>query len=517
MQIDKLQIELRPRSHAQALDLGFALLRSSPYAAYMSYAMLMLPFVLLAAVLIAVFPDQVQYWMLIPWWFKPVIERAPLYVLSRQVFGTSVSWQEAVRAWPRQLGGGVISLLTWYRLFSARRSFAQPVWQLEDARGAVARERRRTLGANGTARSAFWFGAVCASLELILNLGVVYFVVSLFDIGSPFSGFWMTISNAPTLVSNLVALLIFSSAMTVLGPIYTACGFTLYLNRRAALEAWDIEIQLRQITPPLARRPAAPAMLLAALVCCFTLAAAPDAMARDSGYNTREACLQAQLEQRLPTSDPEQQRIRRQIDQVMAHESLSNTRCVQQWVRKQTKDEGGKAMRPDPAPPKLDWLASLLQAVAIALLIGTAAWLLYRYRDHFPAFKRGAAHAVATEVGGLDIRAESLPPDVGAEVLALWTRGQRRAALGLLYRATLSRMVTDDKILLLQGDTEGDCLRAATRARAEGRMSQARLDVLGSTTTLWLDAAYGNRWPADVQVRACCAAWQDAFSGGSHP
>src|SRR5690606_163265 len=30
-------------------------------------------------------------------------------------------------------------------------------------------------------------------------------------------------------------------------PIYVACGFTLYLNRRTALEAWDIELVFRRL------------------------------------------------------------------------------------------------------------------------------------------------------------------------------------------------------------------------------------------------------------------------------
>jgi hypothetical protein len=30
-------------------------------------------------------------------------------------------------------------------------------------------------------------------------------------------------------------------------PIYVACGFSLYLNRRTVLEAWDIELVFRQL------------------------------------------------------------------------------------------------------------------------------------------------------------------------------------------------------------------------------------------------------------------------------
>jgi hypothetical protein len=34
-------------------------------------------------------------------------------------------------------------------------------------------------------------------------------------------------------------------AVTALEPLYVACGFTLYLNRRVGLEAWDVEVALK--------------------------------------------------------------------------------------------------------------------------------------------------------------------------------------------------------------------------------------------------------------------------------
>src|SRR5690606_22912206 len=39
----------------------------------------------------------------------------------------------------------------------------------------------------------------------------------------------------------------YALVLIVWGPIYVACGFTLYLNRRTALEAWDIELVLRRL------------------------------------------------------------------------------------------------------------------------------------------------------------------------------------------------------------------------------------------------------------------------------
>ena len=532
MQIDKLQIELRPRSHAQALDLGFALLRSHAGAAYKSFLVLWLPLVALFAALTLYLPSLGWLWGVLVWWLRPLIERAPLYVLSRQVFGTAVSWQEAVRAWPRQLGGGAWQLLTWGRIFAAGRGLMQPVWQLEMARGSVASVRRRVMSANGTGQAAFGFGIVCAVLEVVLEFGLVYFLAMFAGDGDAASPFRLLFGDQSEAVGNVLDTLMwlgaYAVAASIMAPIYTACCFTLYLNRRASLEAWDLEIQLRQIRRPVlakARPLTAPALslLLAAVVIGLTLGVTPDAAARADAPPAKAAPVapvatcdgpKLELRARATAADAHQAQVRKLVDQVYQHQHLRGYECVERWQPKPDKKKDDKK-KDNPLDfaglPNFGFVASIFKVVFIALGIGLVAWLLYRYRGHFPAFRRSVQLARATEVGGLDIRAESLPPDVTAQVRALWAGGERRAALALLYRATLSRLVSDDGLALRQGDTEGDCLRAATHANGAQRLSQGRLDVASATTTLWLNGAYGDRWPDQSTVHARCAAWDQQF------
>ncbi|WP_426212198.1 hypothetical protein [Massilia sp. TWP1-3-3] len=531
MQIDKLQIELRPRSHAQALDLGFALLRSHAGAAYKSFLVLWLPLAALCAALTLYLPDLGWLWAVLAWWVRPMLERAPLYVLSRQVFGTAVTWQEAVRAWPGQLGGGAWQLLTWGRIFAAGRGLMQPVWQLEMARDDVAAVRRRVLRANGTGQAAFWFGIVCVVLELVLEFGLIYFLAMFAGDGDGASPFRLLFGEQADVVGNRLGELMWLGAYTVAGgimaPIYTACGFTLYLNRRASLEAWDLELQLRQIRRPVLAKPHTPgapalSLLLATLAAACALGAAPDADARAAAPAT-PAALSAtcdgpklDLPARGKSANAHQAQVRQQVDQVYQHKDLRGFECVENWQPKPAKIKAKKKEKKRDASgfpnlPNLGFLASIFKIVFIALGIGVVAYLLYRYRDHFPAFSRGVKLARATEVGGLDIRAESLPPDVTAQVRALWASGERRAALALLYRATLSRLVSDDGLALRQGDTEGDCLRAATHANGAQRLGHGRLEVARAATTLWLNGAYGDRWPDDGTVHARCAEWDQQF------
>ena len=518
MHIDQLQIELRPRTNAQALDLGFALLRSHAAATYKAFLALWLPIVAVLLALTAWMPEYDWAYMLVAWWFKPALERAPLYVLSRQVFGTSVTWQEAVRAWPAQLGGGMLRMLTWGRPFAAGRGLYQPMWQLEMARADVAGARMRVLARNGTAQSAFWFGIVCAHLEVVLQVGMLGFIgifVSDPQLSNPFSVFVGARNNVDP-VLEMVIVAAFGLAVAIITPIYTACCFTLYLNRRASLEAWDLELQLRQIRRPAQPRPrgrtaqalGAFAVLGAALL--LSLAPAAEAWAKPGAPLNMDKCRKPAPPKigRGPDLSPEQAGVRREVDAIFAGDDLRGYECHQSWHWK--KDEK-KKKDPKVKPLKLGMLAEVMKVLFIAALAGLVGWLLYRYRHAFPGFYASAPARMATEVGGLDIRADSLPDDITASVRKWWAAGQRRAALALLYRATLSRMVADNGLQLRQGNTEGDCLRLAAESRLRGLLPEGRLAVASAATALWLGGAYGGRWPDDAAVAARCAEWDAHF------
>jgi hypothetical protein len=73
----------------------------------------------------------------------------------------------------------------------------------------------------------------------------------------------------------------------------------------------------------------------------------------------------------------------------------------------------------------------------------------------------------------------------------------------------LSRLVQQDGLQLAQGATEGDCLRTARQAA----LPPDRYQVAATVTTLWLNGAYGDRWPDSTALLAACAAWQAQFAG----
>lgn len=511
MQIERLQIDLHPRPHAQALDLGLALLHAHAGDVYRAWLAVWLPLTALVLALCWLVPGLAWLWMLLPWWLRPALDRVPLYVLSRAVFGERTAWRDALRAWPGQLRGGMFRMLTWWRPFMAGRGLYQPVWQLEAPSAELAARRRAVLGRNGTGQAAWLFGMACATLELVLFLGLIVLAGLFMPTNTEMHPLVLLLGGHDGTAVDRFSVVALALAAGVMAPVYVAGCFALYLNRRATLEAWDIELILRRLQAPAANgtRARRGTALLAIPLLALALAGALLPQPVQAAECT--PAWQRQKPQRGPEQDGAQGKLRSEIDRIYRAPDLRGYRCEEQWTLrdpvKTPKDV------PEPELPSFGVLALAFKWLLIGGAIALVAWLLYRYRDRLPALRRAAAPQRATEIGGLDIRPDSLPDDVPAAVRALWDGGQRRAALALLYRATLSRLVSDDGLHLYPGATEGDCLRLARQANAGGQLDGVRLRIADGVTALWLHAAYGDRWPDGSAVHELCGEWARHFTG----
>ena len=522
MQLDQLQLDLRPRSNAQALDLGFALLRANAAAVYTVWLMLWLPTIAICSVLAFNMPALGFWvngtWLLLAWFVRPWLERAPLYMLSRLVFGEKVTWQETLRAWPSQLGGGFIRLFL-LRPFAAGRGLYQAIWQLEGARKKSARYRIRVIGKH-TAGSASWFGVACAHFEGIIQFGLfalIGFFLSDAEAMNPLSLFIEagTEHNTVLLACSIIGLAISGG---IIGPIYVACCFTLYLNRRATLEAWDLEIALRQFKPVVEKKSkptnAISIMLLIGFLSAQLFNSKPvyaddiPALNFDKPICEREKLVFSNETQRTETNDPAIKQTRQELDLIYQDSDFQFYECKESWAPKVDKKKKNEKL--DPATlERIKQIALALKYVFIALGIGFVIWLISRYRGQFFSFAQPKTVQFAAEVGGLDIRPETLPDDVAACALELWQKGERRAAIGLLYRASLARMVEQYQLTINQGATENDCLENARIALREARFSSKIFSTLDVCTNIWLRAAYAHQYPDSIAI--LCQQWRASF------
>lgn len=144
-------------------------------------------------------------------------------------------------------------------------------------------------------------------------------------------------------------------------------------------------------------------------------------------------------------------------------------------------------------------LVWLLGAIAVAFLI-VFAWRWMRVRADAVAGR--TAVLPPSHVNDLDIRPDSLPDDIAGSARALWQRGEQRAALSLLYRGALSRLVHDHGVAIRSASTEGECVVLA-RTALPGAGGAFFERLVGA----WQVAVYAARWPDAASV----AALFDAF------
>jgi len=225
----------------EAADLGVRLCQNAARQVYLCYWAVGLPVVVLS---LATF--EIADWLpgLLIWWAKPWLDRTILFVLSRAAFGQRTAlddlWTAQRRVWWSQL----LLSLTMRRL-SPWRSFTQPVYQLEGLPFLKARNRVLQIR-RGKASPALLMTSAFATAEVVLALAALSLIFWLMP-GELNLASWFS-EYTPEFL-GLLGTSLYALVVLFLEPFYVAAGFAMYLNRRAQLEAWDIEQELRRAFP----------------------------------------------------------------------------------------------------------------------------------------------------------------------------------------------------------------------------------------------------------------------------
>lgn len=182
----------------------------------------------------------------------------------------------------------------------------------------------------------------------------------------------------------------------------------------------------------------------------------------------------------------------------------SHTERKLRWKDSDKKKDPVK--RPKREPSWIDglaqWLAEsgrllmwLLGAAAVAvLLVGLRRWILV-----YGGIGTSGRVVLPSHVRDLDIRPESLPDDIASAARALWTRGEHRASLSLLYRGALSRLVHNHAVPIRAASTEGDCVALAGKVLPPD--AGAFFERL---VKAWLLLVYGAHAPDTELVMSLC-------------
>jgi hypothetical protein len=222
----------------EAADLGVRLCQSAARQVYRCYWLVGLPVV---ALCLATY--EIAGWLpgLLIWWSKPWLDRTILFVLSRAAFGQTTTLADLLNAQRRVWWGQLLLSLTTRRL-SPWRSFTQSVYQLEGLPQLSARKRVAQIR-RGRTTPAILMTCAFSVAETVLTAALVSLI------------FWFTPGVQETMNPFVPGTLAFLAMPLAIGyalvvlflePFYVAAGFAMYLNRRAQLEAWDIEQELRR-------------------------------------------------------------------------------------------------------------------------------------------------------------------------------------------------------------------------------------------------------------------------------
>ncbi|MED5239171.1 MAG: DUF4129 domain-containing protein [Pseudomonadota bacterium] len=492
MELEKASARLAPRSPWQAVDLGTQMFRRWAWPTVRIWlAFTLLPFTLLLAL-----ASQLESWwpLILFWWLKPAWERPLLAWYSHALFAEELSLKDLFRRWKHYALPGLLAQLTWRRL-SPSRSFNTAIWQLEGARGDQVGQRHQVLHRSPSNRSGL-LTIVMFHIEQFMGYGVLalaYLLVP-WQFNLEMSDWFLDQSVLQTAIASSCMYL----ALCITEPLYVACGFALYLNKRTWLEGWDLQLGLTRIGKR--RRPSgiATALLLMALI-SVPFSEPAHASNTDAGLTEQE-----------------------QVIELLAGEDYMpfETRTQREWKDRDNDEDGGESWwktfwktffdsaddTPDTPDKPISIPDNLIWAVFWALFAGIALWLLMTVASRM-GFTRNASrhsHAIPTHVAGLDIRHHSLPDDVGQAVDKALEQQDIRTALALLLRVSLATLLREYPVPLAAGSTEQQCLRTLQRVHGDA----AGIPVLKPVVDAWVRTAWAHRPVSADEVRALLTQWQ---------
>lgn len=434
-------------------------------------------------------------------------------ILSHGVFGEQLSTGQVLKACPRLFMKQVFLSLTWRRL-SPYRSMDIAVVQLENLHGTERGKRLDVLHRDGHA-PAKWLTLIGVHVESFFVLAIaslLYALVpkelhlDLFDLE-----FWFESRMGLSLQA-----LFYYLAVAAVAPFYVACGFSLYLNRRVKLEGWDIEIAFKQM---LIKRGLGASLIT--LLLCAVMGTLPIFAEQTWAQETSS---------RPPNTEMprESERIQEEIQAILTGQDFQQKslqkvlRFKQQEPLDDEQDLSFTWLKP--IVDAIAWLLTATAAVAEVLLwavvIGGSIYFAVKYRSWLAKLAnwRGAPrrhHYQPQALFGMDVRAESLPDNISASAEALWQQQDFRAALALLYRASLAKLL-EHGLPLQEGTTEQECLLLAQTEGIHRGMPQHTLAYFEELTGAWRRLAYGHQTPDTATGLYLCGRWNPLWAEGDH-
>ena len=502
MQIEKMTTVLRPRNNWEAIDLGFTMANHWFRQLWLLWMLTALPVFIVTELFFYNYPD---FGALIIWWLKPLYELPLLYFLSRVMFGEYLQIKDIRRNYFRIIKPLALPLLTWRR-FSLSRSFNNPVQMLEQLGGRERKSRLQVLNYK-TNNVGQWLTIVCAHFELFLYFSAIGLIIMLVP-GEVRWFDWRQLFSDDAVLFQIVTNLIYFLVISLVAPFYTAAGFSLYLARRTDLEGWDIELGFKKLVNRLRSGVRLTPAVIVLLLACFICAPMQPAYCQ----TTKKAKAAATIKEDLNRDEFGQMKTRHTWKQRKLSPDELNRWSLPGFIKDFLAAVGrffswiaGFISNGAGLLEALFWIA--VATLLILLLLRLRIWSSWLGRT---GSGRSGNKTAPVRLFGLDIQADAVPADILTQIQQYIARGDLRAALSLLYRATLIKLIHLYQLDIPESATEGECLRIVRQNRPEQESS-----FFQRMTGIWLRLAYAHELPGSDDLQALGREWQVLYGDSS--
>lgn len=560
MKLNQLIIPARLRSSWQAIDLGFVLARHWYLTLWLGW---IVPAIIIFISLTLIFWALPWVAITVVWWLKPFWDRVPQLIISQAIFQQKISLKQLFKQLPQLYAKHSLSWLT-FRRFSFSRSVILPVVLLEGLKGSSYRQRVDVLTSDNASHS-FMLTSFMLCFECLLFVGILSIIQVMMPSASTENHLIWEASQHTSLWTNHLMHAIAFICFSMIAPFYNCCGFMLYINRRIHIEAWDIDIQFKNmaqrhqqltqtdpqqqsnqphqidVTSEKRKQKLAadsntvnviPPLLLILSLGIAVLGTGISNTADAQSDNPHQQ-QQASAERQYINSTHET--IQQDIEKILDHKDFGYKESAETWQRKNTSstDESDtdqwlewlinfleklfdNSTGNDSNSNSLDTLFTVIKFIFIAALISFIFWICYLILKHRER-KGGYRHREAkhnnkpdqqppSELFGLDLTANNITGDSAEKAKKLALNNDINAAIRLLYSATLVRLMKEKNLVFRKGHTETECADI-TSQQCSARLS----NYVQSLTLTWQTHAYAHSPPSVAQLVALCDNWEGAF------
>jgi hypothetical protein len=483
-------LALRRKNPWEAADAGLLLWREN-FAYFLPF--FAVPFWFCACAL-RLIPQNMRYlsWTAL-WLLRPLFDRTVLHVISARLFENGTDMKRLHKDFLKNTVRGLAGDLLWRR-FSPCRSVMTPVRVLEHPGRRRIRERKQSLRKGGLG-----FGAALTvwglALEVVLLGGEILFAVVMYQL---FRNDLLSAIDTSAFNYELILFILYCANFMLVEPLYVCMGFTVYLNSRAAVEGWDLEILFRELSEKRKRKNPVPLIALFCLLLCLPLPAKIYAEDRPGPL--------------APTGVPHET-----LEEVLSSPAFGGEK--ETWgIRLKNPKEKKTAKEPPLPAAALPWVQKMMRIAAytlrvmIILAVVTAAALLLAYLRKF------LPEGVTRKKRKSDMRGPEKTAVESLEALlekaaACFAKGETRLAWGYCTAAALRAWPLYRNQAFPPDATESDCAAlvksSCMSADANGRTGAAEVPAEAEAFSLlighWVNFAYAGRTPPEGSFEAALA------------